>query len=593
VAELIPIESDLTDPRILLAIRQAENGGPGREMGVLSVPAPDYTSQVDVAARTVKNTEARYIAATGLAPADNGRYTDEFIGYLSQGGPGYPGYAPQGAANDPRGLNANHRTNLSSAYSARTQDRGPQLIPLDDPPVPTSDRLREGSSPSFSGLTAPAPEPPTEAMGLPTLQEAYSAFAEPATKAVAWGLRQTPVATFMRYLGGVSDATMDTGSRGVAEVIVPQTPTGAGAFLGTLPFGGPAGRILGAAGGAALGSAGSGNELAAVGKDAALSGAGAALGEGVSALGSKLIRSLPNNPFFGGKRNIAEGDAAGYGARMGEQSPPLAGAGTAQDLRTMASGPGRTALGDAKEQVVQAVEAQIGNQALPMPSLGGTGMSLRQANDALSEIGARAFSKNPLDRTFNGIDQRRLYGEVARDIEAGLGAIDPRAAAMFAEGQAVYRQGMAFLKPLERQDAFRMDPSGLQFNTPAIQRLVNSPKGEAMLRNKLGDEGFEALRDTMLRGGAPGEVDRLAGGPGGLLDALLQMGRQGGGFGTTAALPFRTALPNVGSRYAGTAPYTAPAGAQALLDYLGIQAADQFQQAQGGTPIKIGPTYGR
>jgi hypothetical protein len=84
-------------------------------------------------------------------------------------------------------------------------------------------------------------------------------------------------------------------------------------------------------------------------------------------------------------------------------------------------------------------------------------------------------------------------------------------------------------------------------------------------------------------------VDRLAGGAGGMLDALMRMGRQGGGFGTTAALPFQTLLPNIGSKYAGTAPYTAPTGIQILLDALGIQAADEFSAAQRGRPVAIPP----
>lgn len=37
------------DPRLLAAVRLTENGGPGREFGVLSVPAPTYDDQERVA----------------------------------------------------------------------------------------------------------------------------------------------------------------------------------------------------------------------------------------------------------------------------------------------------------------------------------------------------------------------------------------------------------------------------------------------------------------------------------------------------------------------------------------------------------------
>ncbi len=432
--------------------------------------------------------------------------------------------------------------------------------------------------PGFEPVTASPRD--SEALSIPTVGEAYSRMAKPVTDAVAWAARRTPMATLAQALMGTPEDTMARGAHTMAEAVVPQTPAGAGAALGSLAMGplGPLARILGAGAGGGVGSAATGNDLGTVAKDAGFSAGGAAVGEGASAVGSKLIRSLPWM-----KGVIAEGDAAGYGARMGEQSPPLAGAQTTQELRTLAAGPGRDALGAAKEQALQAIEQRISTgPVLPMPSLGGTGMSLRQANDALSEIGARAFSKNPLDRTFNGIDQRRLYGQVAQDIEAGLGSLDPHALALFQDAQGVYARGTTLLKPLQQASGFRMDATGAQFNTPEIQRLIGSPKGEAMLRNKLGDAGFEELRDTMLRGGAPGEVDRLAGGAAGPFDALLKLLRQGGGFGTTAVLPFQMALPNVGSRYAGTPPFTAPTGLQSLMDLIGSQGA-----------VKIGDTYGR
>mgnify|MGYP003694262335 CR=1 FL=1 len=63
-------------------------------------------------------------------------------------------------------------------------------------------------------------------------REAYSAVAEPVTQAVDWAARRTPMATLAQYLTGTPDATMDTGSRQAAELLVPQTPTGAGAALG-------------------------------------------------------------------------------------------------------------------------------------------------------------------------------------------------------------------------------------------------------------------------------------------------------------------------------------------------------------------------
>ena len=99
------------DPALLAAIRKAENGGPGREFGILSVPAPTLEGQARVAANTVRNTLLRYAQQGGQAVDPvTGRYTEGFLRYLSAR------YAPVGAANDPLGLNRNHAANLIALY---------------------------------------------------------------------------------------------------------------------------------------------------------------------------------------------------------------------------------------------------------------------------------------------------------------------------------------------------------------------------------------------------------------------------------------------------------------------------------------------
>src|SRR5687767_8734938 len=119
----------------------------------------------------------------------------------------------------------------------------------------------------------------------------------------------------------------------------------------------------------------------------------AALEAAVPFLG-KVVRSLP-----GMKGRIAGQDAARYGETMEKLSPPLAGARTADDLRSLAAGPGQAQLGAAKGAANQDISTSIGaRNALDLPSTGQTGLTLQQANDTLSEISARAFSKNPLDR---------------------------------------------------------------------------------------------------------------------------------------------------------------------------------------------------
>jgi hypothetical protein len=99
------------DARFLLALRRTENGGPGREFGVLSVPAPTYDDQARVAAETVRRNIERF-ERTGRSAVDpaSGRYTEDFIRFFSGR------YAPIGAANDPAGLNRHHAGNLLKLY---------------------------------------------------------------------------------------------------------------------------------------------------------------------------------------------------------------------------------------------------------------------------------------------------------------------------------------------------------------------------------------------------------------------------------------------------------------------------------------------
>lgn len=110
----------------LIGLRSAERGAPGRELGVLSVPAPTLADQAEVAARSFKNHERRYILAALGNPRVDGWYSDGFLTSFSSGiqvaGFAWPGWAPLKAGNDPSGLNANHAANLRNAYR-RAVDR--------------------------------------------------------------------------------------------------------------------------------------------------------------------------------------------------------------------------------------------------------------------------------------------------------------------------------------------------------------------------------------------------------------------------------------------------------------------------------------
>lgn len=83
---------------IVAAIRYAENGGPGREYGILHPRVqPTYRSQAGWCAATVQKTWDRWHKAG--SPGD-------FIDFLGNR------YCPVGADNDPNGLNQHWRKNV-------------------------------------------------------------------------------------------------------------------------------------------------------------------------------------------------------------------------------------------------------------------------------------------------------------------------------------------------------------------------------------------------------------------------------------------------------------------------------------------------
>jgi hypothetical protein len=99
-------------PQFLAAIRIAENGGPGREFGVMSTEATTYELQCLICARSIRNNLFRFVVRKGgIFPygADD-HYTDEFIAFMAER------WAPNGVANDPAHLNQNWFTNVAHAY---------------------------------------------------------------------------------------------------------------------------------------------------------------------------------------------------------------------------------------------------------------------------------------------------------------------------------------------------------------------------------------------------------------------------------------------------------------------------------------------
>lgn len=105
------------DPQFVAAIRKAENGSPGREFGILSIPAPTYSDQLLACVKTVRGRLKDYPQNPFLYTKNTEGefrliYSTQFITYLGSK------YAPtKNASNDPKGLNTNWVKNVSKFYS--------------------------------------------------------------------------------------------------------------------------------------------------------------------------------------------------------------------------------------------------------------------------------------------------------------------------------------------------------------------------------------------------------------------------------------------------------------------------------------------
>lgn len=103
------------DPLLIMAIRRAEHGGPGREFGVVSEPAPSYALQLAVCCESVRNALTGYpgnplCRSVRTTLISRVIYTTAFLSYFTDR------YCPINADNDPTNLNRNYSHNVRAIY---------------------------------------------------------------------------------------------------------------------------------------------------------------------------------------------------------------------------------------------------------------------------------------------------------------------------------------------------------------------------------------------------------------------------------------------------------------------------------------------
>lgn len=111
------------DPAFVQAIRETENGSPGREFGVLSETAPTYEEQLRICVTTVAHRLSSF-PTNPFTRSPSGRliYNHQFIAYFA----GI--WAPYNANNDPTDLNRNWYNNCCSFYARAINSEHPQQV---------------------------------------------------------------------------------------------------------------------------------------------------------------------------------------------------------------------------------------------------------------------------------------------------------------------------------------------------------------------------------------------------------------------------------------------------------------------------------
>lgn len=375
---------------------------------------------------------------------------------------------------------------------------------------------------------------------------------------------------------------------------VPGSLPAAGAMAGTAVAGplGPLYRVLGAMVGAGGGSLASGKSLPDASEDAVMYGGAAGGAEVLGKILSWGARALP-----GAKGAIAHGDAGSLHETAGALAPGFGGAAVSgrnpsERLRSLvATEAGQQGISAEKERVIAGLEQAIGGRTISVPSLA-TSMNrtgnvpLREANDALTEIGEGLRHMNIADPTLRQKVVQQEYGRLAEEIRQGLDAIQPGLGQVWNKGQTDYRAAKEIMSLLENPAAWRPGNRGVELNTQHLQNTMIDPTWERELRRRLGDDGFQQVLDTLTRGAGIGAVDVLPAGRGGIGDAGAGWLRGGnsGTWGLPQAL-IRSFLPNAGASYVGTKPATIDSGTQILLDLLGERAMEQARRG----PVPIGP----
>ena len=119
---------------------------------------------------------------------------------------------------------------------------------------------------------------------------------------------------------------------------------------------------------------------------------------------------------------------------------------------------------------------------------------------------------------------------------------------------------------LDKANTTYPSTTGMLLNRQALQARIEQPKVQRVLVKGLGEDGYNALVDSLTSGAGLGARDVVPMAPATLTGAASQLARSGGGASTGLLAPLRTALPGLGDTYAGRQPYAIPEDLRTLMD---------------------------
>ena len=345
-------------------------------------------------------------------------------------------------------------------------------------------------------------------------------------------------------------------------------------------------------------------------------GAGAAstsLGtEGASALASKGARS-----FMFAKGALANRRANDIAEGFRGLSPGLSavgkGEGTsgAMALKQFGGPEGKAALQQAKEQATQAAEKSLSDtvqarrgitqvpseialwyetpqpgQSISPGRWGPSGqreVTLREANDRLTDLYEKAYGQPVWERGPETRQAQMDYRDLSARIETAMGhggvfnVPTPEAAGLFRQGQNAYKAGRAIGDLTNEQTLYRQFPSGEEFQSDQLARLMQQPA----IRSELiahwgglrgGVEKYNEMLQRVLLGqkSGAGAVPQGAGRP---MDAPMDFVRGSRGAGMYVTTLPRIPFPALGQQYPGRQPLSATPSMQMILDLLASYGA--------------------